>query len=501
MDAEQFAIETKGIVKEFSGVRVLDDINVGVRRGEIMGLIGENGAGKSTLIKILCGIYQPTEGAIILDGQEVAVKDYLTGRSLGIGIVPQEFNLINHLTVYENVFLGNEIKKGAFLDRAGMQKRAAAQMEALRMKVDVNQLVSRLSVAAKQMVEISKALMLHARILIFDEPTTTLTSKEVAVLFDIMRKLKGEGVTMIFVSHKLHEIKTICDRVTVLRDGRLITVEDVADVDEADIARQMVGREFTQVFPPKSAETGSDLVLEVDHLSIPGLLKDISFNLRHGEILGFAGLVGSGRTETMEALIGIRKIESGSIKVGGRPVAIRRPADAVANKIGYISEDRQGRGIVQDFDIPRNISLISMRRKYKKGLLIDRRQEEKASRGYIEKFGIVAASMKMALRFLSGGNQQKVYLARWMDTAPEILILDEPTRGIDVNAKHEIYTFIHSLSERGISCIVISSELEEIIGLCGRVYVMKEGTITNCLSGSDINEEEIMFNATGLKGK
>lgn len=203
----------------------------------------------------------------------------------------------------------------------------------------------------------------------------------------------------------------------------------------------------------------------------------------------------------MEALIGIRKIESGSIKVGGRPVAIRRPADAVANKIGYISEDRQGRGIVQDFDIPRNISLISMRRKYKKGLLIDRRQEEKASRGYIEKFGIVAASMKMALRFLSGGNQQKVYLARWMDTAPEILILDEPTRGIDVNAKHEIYTFIHSLSERGISCIVISSELEEIIGLCGRVYVMKEGTITNCLSGSDINEEEIMFNATGLKGK
>lgn len=501
MNPNEFAIEAKGIAKEFSGVRVLDNINVGIRSGEIMGLIGENGAGKSTLIKILCGIYQPTEGEIFLDGHQVTVKDYLAARSLGIGIVPQEFNLINHLAVYENIFLGNEIKKGAFLDKAQMREKASAQMKALKMNVDVNQLVSNLSVAEKQMVEVSKAIMLNARVLIFDEPTTTLTSNEVEILFDLMRKLKADGVTMIFVSHKLHEIKTICDRLTVLRDGKLITVEEVSDVNEADIARQMIGREFSQVFPPKVEADSEKTILEVEHLSVEGLINDVSFNLKHGEILGFAGLVGAGRTETMEALIGIRKISSGTIKVKGKQVLIRKPADAVQNRIAYMSEDRQGKGIEPDFDIPENMSLISMKWKYRKGFMIDKKSEDKAAQAYVQKFSIVAASRKMALRFFSGGNQQKVYLSRWMDTDPEILILDEPTRGIDVNAKHEIYEFIHSLAEQGISCIMISSEMEEIIGLCSRVYVMKEGQITNCLSGDDINEEEIMFNATGLKGK
>lgn len=501
MSHNEFAIETKGITKEFSGVRVLDDINIGIRPGEIMGLIGENGAGKSTLIKILCGIYQPTKGKIYLDGQFVAVKDYLSARSLGIGIVPQEFNLINHLAVYENIFLGNEIRKGAFLDRPEMKKRAAAQMEALKMKVDVNQLIGNLSVAEKQMVEISKALMLDARILIFDEPTTTLTSNEVETLFQLMRHLKETGVTMIFVSHKLHEIRTICDRVTVLRDGKLINIDEISNVNEADIARQMIGREFSQVFPEKNDCSRQEIVLEVDKLNVEGLLKDISFNLRHGEILGFAGLVGSGRTETMESVIGIRKITSGTIKLNGKKIEIRKPLDAVSHKIAYLSEDRQGKGIVQNFNTSENMSLISMKWKYNKGFLLDKKKEEKAANEYIRQFKIVAASRKMSLKFFSGGNQQKVYLSRWMDTDPEILILDEPTRGIDVNAKHEIYEFIHSLSSKGISCIVISSEMEEIIGLCTRVYVMKEGQITNCLSKDDITEEEIMFNATGLKGK
>jgi ribose transport system ATP-binding protein len=500
MNKSQYAIEVKDIVKEFSSVRVLDQVTVGIKPGEIMGLIGENGAGKSTLIKIICGIYQATSGNVFLDDQPCSLKDYVSAKNLGIAIVPQEFNLINHLAVYENIFLGNEIHKGLFLNKSLMREKASKQMVALNMYVDVNQLISKLSVAEKQMVEVSKALMLDAKILIFDEPTTTLTSKEIEILFDLMRKLQSNGVTMIFVSHKLHEIKTICDRVTILRDGKLIAIEEVDDVNEEDIARQMIGRDFSQVFPPKLERSNGDLILEVEDLNINNLLKDISFNLRRGEILGFAGLVGAGRTETMEAVMGLRKRDSGLIKINGKEVKIKKPRDAVNNKLGYISEDRQGKGIVQIFDIPKNMSLISID-KYKKGPFIDKRKEDNKSEDYIDKFNIVAASKKMELKYFSGGNQQKVYLSKWMDTNPEILILDEPTRGIDVNAKREIYEFIHSLAESGISCILISSEMEEIIGLCTRVYVMKEGQISNCITGDAINEEEIMFNATGLKGK
>lgn len=500
MNKSEFAIEVKDIVKEFSSVRVLDRVNVGIKPGEIMGLIGENGAGKSTLIKIICGIYQATSGSVLLNNEECSIKDYVTAKKLGIAIVPQEFNLINHLTVYENIFLGNEIHKGVFLDKSLMKEKASKQMLALNMNVDVNQLISRLSVAEKQMVEVSKALMLNAKILIFDEPTTTLTSKEVEILFDLMKSLQSHGVTMIFVSHKLHEIKTICDRVTILRDGKLIAIEKVDDVNEEDIARQMIGRNFNQVFPPKIERKAGDPILEVENLGINNLLKNINFNLRHGEILGFAGLVGAGRTETMEAIMGLRKRDSGIIKIKGKEVKITKPRDAVENNLGYISEDRQGKGIVQIFDIPKNMSLISIKN-YKKGLFIDKKKEDTKAEEYIDKFNVVAASKKMELKYFSGGNQQKVYLSKWMDTNPEILILDEPTRGIDVNAKREIYEFIHSLAESGISCILISSEMEEIIGLCSRVYVMKEGEISNCITGDAINEEEIMFNATGLKGK
>lgn len=499
----EYALEVRNIVKEFSGVRVLDDVSFGIHPGEVMGLIGENGAGKSTLIKIICGIYQPTSGSIILNGEKVEVKDPIIGRSLGIGIVPQEFNLINHLSVFENIFLGNELHKkgGILLDKAEMRARSSKQMKALDMDVDVNSKISELSVAEKQMVEISKAMMLDSKILIFDEPTTTLTSKEVEVLFNLMRKLKEHGVTMIFVSHKLNEIKTICDKVTVLRDGKLIAVEDVNDVNEADIARQMIGRTFNKVFPPKIERDGTEVVLRVENLNVPGLVKDVSFYIRKGEILGFAGLVGAGRTETMEAVMGLRHKTGGKIEINGIETDIKCCKDAVKHKLGYISEDRKEKGIVQIFDIPKNTSLISVGSKYRKGLLIDHKAENKSADEYIKRFNIVAASTKNELRFFSGGNQQKVYLARWMDTDPEILILDEPTRGIDVNAKQEIYQFIHHLAEQNISCIVISSEMEEIIGLCSRVYVMKEGRITNCLSGGDINEEEIMFNATGLRGK
>lgn len=499
MDETPNILELEGIVKEFSSVRVLDRVSMSIRQGEIMGLIGENGAGKSTLIKIVTGIYQKTEGTVRLDGKQVNIPDYITAKGLGIGIVPQEFNLINYLTVYENIFLGNERNRGIFLDKSAMRGEARAQLAALKMPLDVDKAVSDLSVAEKQMVEIAKAMVLDARILIFDEPTTTLTAVEVQHLFALMRKLKEQGVTMIFISHKLGEVLSICDRVTVLRDGILVSVDPVADLDTTIMARKMVGRDFSQVFPEKVDSSGKPPILEVENLSCPVLLKDVSFTLRKGEILGFAGLVGAGRTETMEAVMCLRKIEGGTIRLDGKEVRIHHPREAVDHGLAYISEDRQGKGIVMDYDIPKNISLISLKEKYKRRGLIDKAKEATASEHYIKEFNIVAASKRAALRFFSGGNQQKVYLARWMDTKPRILILDEPTRGIDINAKREIYEFIHRLAEDGISCIIISSEMEEVIGMCDRVYVMREGRIAGCLVKEQVTEENIVFNATGIQ--
>ncbi|MDR1900840.1 MAG: sugar ABC transporter ATP-binding protein [Treponema sp.] len=495
-------LSIEGITKEFDGVKVLDNVSFGIRRGEIMGLIGENGAGKSTLIKIITGIYPPSAGSLYFNGKQVYIPDYITAKGLGISMVPQEFNLINTLAVYENIFLGNEIRRtSGLLDKPKMRELATEQLKALKMPVGVNELVSRLSVAEKQMVEISKALMLHSKLLIMDEPTTTLTGREVDTLFGLMRDLKSHGVTMVFVSHKLGEIKAVCDRVTVLRDGKLISVDKISEVDEEDIARKMIGRmDFHQIFPPKMPRRSDTVVLDVQDLSIKNLLKQVSFSLRKGEILGFAGLVGSGRTETAEAVMGLRAPDSGTISIAGLGrVQIRQPADAVNRSLAYLSEDRQGKGIVQGFNLPQNITLISLKR-YCRNLFISKQAEEKKTAEYIRTFRIAAASQKMPLRYLSGGNQQKVYLSRWLDTKPSILILDEPTRGIDVNAKQEIYEFIHQLAEQGISCIVISSEMAEIIGLCSRVYVMREGRIAGCLEGPHINEEEIMFHATGIKG-
>ncbi len=489
------------ISKEFSKVRVLDSVTLDLHKGEILGLIGENGAGKSTLMKIISGIYQPTSGSLTLDGDTVDIPDYITAKSLGISIVPQEFNLINTLKVYENIFLGNEeVGKGHLLSKKSMKAKASEQLRQLHMDLPVDALISELSVAQKQMIEISKALLLHARILIMDEPTTTLTGHEVAILFELIARLKKQGVSILFISHKLKEVKTICDRVAILRDGILISVKNVSEIDEEDMARGMIGRDFTQVFPPKIATSEDDKALEVEHISVENLLYDNSFYLKRREILGFAGLVGSGRTELFESIMGLRVKQKGEITLFGKKVHIHSPKDAVNFKLGYISEDRQGKGIVSNFSISENITLIALK-KYVNHLLLDKKRELAKSQEYVKAFNIVAASPKMALRYFSGGNQQKVYLSRWVETEPDILIFDEPTRGIDVNAKREIYEFIHQLSLKGISCVVISSEMEEVIGLCSRVYVMREGSISGVLEDNEINEENIMFLATGVKGR
>ncbi len=490
-------IETKGISKEFSGVRVLDNIDIGIERGEIFGIIGENGAGKSTLVKILSGIYTPTEGKIFFEGKEVEIKDPLHAKMIGISIIPQEFNLINELSVYENIFLGSEITRKGFLNTREMKRRTISLLEELKKSIDPEEKIERLSVAQKQMVEIAKAIAYDSKLLIMDEPTTVLTLNEIEILFDLMRSLKERGVTIIYISHKLKEVRKICDRVMVLRDGQMISVSQTGEVDEEEMAKRMVGRELSQIFPNKVSPS-DEVVFEVENLTINGLLENISFGLREGEILGFAGLVGAGRTELAEAIIGIRKRDSGKISIKGKPVEIKSPNDAVKNKIAYLSEDRQGSGILTSFDLIKNTTLISLPA-YSK-ILINSKKEREKTKKYVDKFNIRAASLKTRLEFFSGGNQQKVSLAKSLDPEPEIFIFDEPTRGIDVNAKREIYRFMNELVNEGVSCILISSELEEIIGMCNRVVVMKEGRITGILEGEHINEEEIMLHATGLKG-
>lgn len=486
------------IVKDFSGVRVLHGVSVEIYPGEVMGILGENGAGKSTLLKIASGVYTPTAGHIELEGEVVHINSPVDAKVLGITMIPQEFNLVSSLNVFENIFLGNELRKHGMLDKPAMRQRARELLQELKSDLSPDALIEGLSVAEKQHVEIAKALIHKSKILIMDEPTTMLSKKEVEVLFDLVNRLRERGVAVLFISHKLKEVKQLCSRLMILRDGHRVSIDQVDQVSEHDMARKMVGRELSDIYPERG-DVSDSRVLEVENLTVPGLLHDISFHLRGGEVLGFAALVGAGRTELAETIMGIRKASKGTIRVNGVEKKINSPADAVDLHIAYISEDRQGKGLVMNFDIPKNTTLISIRR-YIRNLLIDKNKERQQATTYVEQFDIKAASLGTHLINLSGGNQQKVYLSKWMDTAPEILILDEPTRGIDINTKKEIYHFIRSLTDQGVSVIVISSEMDEIIGLCHRVIVMRNGTKSVELEGAEISEEEIMYHATGLKG-
>ena len=489
-------LSIKDINKAFSGVKVLKDINLEIQSGEVFGILGENGAGKSTLLKIICGIYTPTSGSIFLKDKRVSINTPTEAKKLGISMIPQEFNLIPTLSVFENIFLGSELKSGLLLNKKEMRMKTRSLLDELKTDLSPDALIQNISVAEKQMVEIAKALVHESDILIMDEPTTVLTNLEVEILFRLIKRLKARNVTILFISHKLNEVKRVCDRILVLRDGDQICINDVKDVDEHDMAKKMVGRELSQVFPPKTSP-GDEVVFQVDNLSDDLLLKDINFKLKKGEILGFSGLIGAGRTEIAECIMGLRPKSSGEVYVNGNKTRIRSAADAIKYRIGYLSEDRKGKGLILNFGIPENISLISLS-KYT-NLLINKKKERQRSESFIEQFNIKAASLSADLEYLSGGNQQKVYLSKWMDTDPFILILDEPTRGIDVNAKKETYYFINALVNQGVSCILISSELEEIIGLCSRVLVMREGEITGEMEGEHINEEEIMFCAAGVR--
>ena len=486
-----------GIDRSFGDVQVLFDIDLVLNPGEVLALIGENGAGKSTTMKIMSGYLAPTSGQVLLDDAPVTFAGSQDAEARGVVLIHQEFNLAEQLTVEQNVFLGHELKRGPFLDKRAMRTRTQALLDRLNCKVSPDARVRDISNPDKQMVEIAKALGRAARVLVMDEPTAVLTEREAEVLFEQIDRLRAEGVAILFTSHKLDEVKRISDRVTVMRDGRVVAQAATAEMTEDDMATAMVGRDVSSLYPTRTRPVGDEVVLSVRDLSVPGHATDVSFDLLRGEILGIAGLIGSGRTETMEGLVGLRTA-TGRIEMHGQEVRFDRPRAALAAGVAYLTEDRKARGLLLAKGMRENLTLQSL--SDFTALLIDERAEDRALDRAIADFDIRAPHRKVDVGNLSGGNQQKLLLAKTMLADPEIVVIDEPTRGIDIGTKQQIYAFIHALVADGKSVIVISSEMQEVIGLADRVLVMRQGRVAGELTGGEIGEDRIVRLAMGLDG-
>lgn len=484
-----YILTLKNITKEFPGVKALDDVTINIERGTIHGLVGENGAGKSTLIKVLAGIYRPNKGEIILDGKPCRFNSPIEARRAGISVVHQEIKLAEPLSVAENMFLGNVQLKNGLVDWKGMRRRAREIVEDLGMDIDINAQVSSLTVAKKQIVEIMHAINNNSRILIMDEPSAVLTDRELEVMFRIVKQLRDKGITIIYISHRLDEIFGLCSNVSVLRDGRHIDTIPVASVDRQGLINMMVGREMGQEYPKEVGNVGGT-ILEVKNLS-RGILRDISFEVKSGEVFGISGLVGAGRTELARAILGIDKPESGEVYVRGKKVHYRTFADAIRDGLGLIPEDRKLQGLVQIMSVKRNTTLVNMKRVLRAGV-ISSSLEEELSKEYTDKLHVVTPSMETEVQYLSGGNQQKVVIAKWLFQNSEILFLDEPTRGIDVGAKVEIYRLINRMAKEGKTIIMISSEMPELLGMCDRIMVMHEGHKMGELNAAEATQEKIM---------
>ena len=485
-----------GINKDFGAVRVLNDVSLNVARGEVHALIGENGAGKSTLMKILAGYHPPTSGHITLNGAPVSFGGIREAEAQGIVLIHQEFNLAEHLSIEENINLGHETG-GFILDVAALRGRAAAALALVGVTLDPKMRVRDLIVPQRQMVEIAKALSRQAKLLIMDEPTATLTPTEVDTLFALIGRLKAQGVTIMYISHKLDEVQRITDTVSVLRDGRNVTTQPTSTLSQQQMANLMVGRELEDMYPPKGDSSAAETVLEVRGISVPGWSKDVTFSLRRGEVLGFAGLVGAGRTELFEGLMGLRARSAGAVTVLGQAHPLASPRDATRAGIVYLSEDRKGKGLHTEFGLRQNLTLMALDEFARP--LLDVRAEDRAVGDAIREYNIRAPRSDMKASMLSGGNQQKLAMAKIMAVHPEIVILDEPTRGVDVGAKREIYFLIAALAAQGKSVIIISSEMPELLGLSHRVIIMHHGEVTGELTGAEMQESEIIQYATGLK--
>ncbi|WP_299960223.1 sugar ABC transporter ATP-binding protein [uncultured Roseobacter sp.] len=497
--ATQAALALHGITKTFPGVKALSDVSLDLYPGTVTALIGENGAGKSTVVKILTGIYQPDGGTILVDGKPISFPVPQAAAGHGVTAIHQETVLFDELSVAENIFLGHA-PRGAFglIDRKAMTAKARALLDGIGAQIDPEHKLKDLGIANKHLVAIARALSIDARVVIMDEPTAALSHKEIEELYELVESLKAQGKAILFISHKFDEIFRIADRYTVFRDGHLIGDGTIADVTEADLVKMMVGRDVSQIFPKRTPDPG-DTVLKVAGYAHPTEFDDIGFELRTGEILGFYGLVGAGRSEFMQSLFGITRPSAGSVEIDGRSVDIKSPADAVENGIVYVPEDRGQQGAILDLPIFQNITLPSLGRLSGNGFL--RLAEEfKLAREYTERLDLRAASLDTHVGHLSGGNQQKVVIAKWLATQPRVIILDEPTKGVDIGSKAAVHDFMAELAAQGLAVIMVSSEIPEVLGMSDRVIVMREGRIAAELAGPDLHPETLVRHAAGISG-
>lgn len=488
-------IDMRGISKSFGSNKVLEKIDLSIASGQVHALMGENGAGKSTLMNILTGLFPASHGDIIIDGKEMSFSNPQEAEEFGISFIHQEMNTWPEMTVLENLFLGREVKTPlGLLDQKAMAKKAKAAFERLGVSIPLQCPIGDLSVGQQQMIEIAKSLLSKVSLLIMDEPTAALTDRETENLFRVIKGLKEEGVGIIYISHRMEEIFKITDLVTVMRDGIVVDTKKTSETTPYELVKKMVGRELEDFYPEKKASIG-DIAFEVENLTGSDF-QDVSFKVRKGEILGFSGLMGAGRTEVMRSIFGLDKVKSGKIKLNGQALSISNPAQAIAQGIGFLTEDRKAEGLILDFSIKDNMTLPSTKDFVKHGLF-----DEKTSTTFvqqlIDRLRIKSGTPKMTVGQLSGGNQQKVVLAKWIGIAPKVLILDEPTRGVDVGAKREIYQLIDELAERGVPIILVSSDLPEILGVSDRIMVMHEGRIAGELSREEASQESVMQLATG----
>ncbi|MDP0491142.1 MAG: sugar ABC transporter ATP-binding protein [Verrucomicrobiota bacterium JB023] len=483
-------LQLKNITKRYPGVVALDDVSLDIIEGEVHALVGENGAGKSTLIKTCTGAISPNEGTIVIQGQEFSSLTPKTSEAMGVGVIYQEFNLVDELSVAENIFLGRAPRKGIVIDRQKMETEAAKIFQQFDIKIDPAELVGNLTVGYQQLVEIAKAISQKAKLLIMDEPSAPLTQTEAESLYLVVEKLKASGVTVVYISHRMDEIFRLSDRITVLRDGQKIETIQTSETNLDELVQLMVGRELKETYPQRKHRVSDEVLLEVEGIT-GSIVKDVSLKIKKGEVLGLAGLIGSGRTELAEILFGYKAKSAGRITLEGREISPKTPKQAIAEGIALVPEDRKKLGALLDVDIKGNIS-VSVLERISKFFTIDKRREEEIAEDYRTSIRIKTPNLEQKIKNLSGGNQQKVIIAKWLATEPTLVIFDEPTRGIDVGAKAEIYELVNTLVETGKSVLMISSEMEEVMGMSDRIVVLHEGRVTGELDRKDFSQEAIM---------
>lgn len=484
-------LQVKNISKVFPGVKALTDVSIDFYPGEVHALVGENGAGKSTLIKIIAAVYTATSGEVILQGKKQNFKNPREALDAGVSVIQQELSIAPDLTVAENIFIGREPKKGIILDRKKMEAETKVILDEMGLKINPKTVCSKLTAAEQQMVEIAKTVSKNSKVIIFDEPSSSLSEREIEALFKQIRKLKENGVAMIYITHRMQELLEVCDTVTILRDGCLVKKMSISETTEEEIVSNMVGRDIGSYYNRRQ-HNPSEEVVRVESLTKNGVFENVSFYACRGEIVAFSGLVGAGRTEVMEAIFGATKYNSGKISLFGEEVSFKSPSDAIKKKVGFVTEDRRITGIMVQKNVKENISLPSIKENSRQGIFLDKSWENAVAEKSVDTLSIKTPHVNSIISTLSGGNQQKVILARWLVNNSEILILDEPTRGIDVNAKSEFYALMNNFVANGGCIIMVSSEMPEVIGVSDRVYVMREGRISGECKGEDINEQQLI---------